>query len=254
MPYPSLLFIHGAASAAWVWEIWRRHLRPFGWETNVLDLRGHGRSLPVDFSIVTMEDYLADIESVTAQIAARGRHPVLVGWSMGGMLSLMYAARHEETPALVLLEPSPPLEVAGRVPASALRDVPLGVIGPEQYGIFVDDPVASRAVLPDLTDAELTEFLDRSRGAEESGIAHRQRYQGISVPAESVRCPTLLVYGQRPERAERVTEHRRTAEYLGARGLAIEGAGHWGLVYHEAAVIEAAMQVDSWLRRSLSRA
>src|SRR5688500_16319178 len=68
MPAPSLLLIHGAANGAWVWDAWRRHLRELGWATNVLDLRGHGRSLPVDFSAVTMEDYLADVESVTAQI------------------------------------------------------------------------------------------------------------------------------------------------------------------------------------------
>ena len=66
MPYPSLLFVHGAASGAWVWATWRRHLRPFGWMTNVLDLRGHGLSLPMDFTTVTMEDYVAQTQAPLA--------------------------------------------------------------------------------------------------------------------------------------------------------------------------------------------
>src|SRR5262245_23646954 len=115
MALPALICVHGAASGAWVWDTWRKHLGALGWQVNVMDLRGHGRSLPVDLSETTMEDYLADLESVAPQIArATGSHPVVVGWSMGGLVALMYAARHADTPALVLLSPSAPLEVAGK--------------------------------------------------------------------------------------------------------------------------------------------
>src|SRR3990170_2727197 len=115
MAYPSLLLIHGAATGAWVWDAWRRHLPPLGWQVNVLDLRGHGRSLPTDLSSVTLEDYVADVESVTRQIAAaQGGHPVIGGWGMGGLIAMIYAAGHQETPALLLFSPAPLLEVAGR--------------------------------------------------------------------------------------------------------------------------------------------
>src|SRR5205823_6360165 len=118
MPLPPLLFIHGAANASWVCEFWQREMQALGWNANVLDLRGHGLSMPVDFSTVTMEDYLGDIESVTPQIeASLGQHPVIVGWSMGGLVAMMYAARHPQTPALVLLEPSPPEQVQGKATA-----------------------------------------------------------------------------------------------------------------------------------------
>ena len=50
MAYPSLLLVHGAANGAWVWDAWRAALKALGWEVNVLDLRGHGRSLPVDMN------------------------------------------------------------------------------------------------------------------------------------------------------------------------------------------------------------
>src|SRR3990172_69799 len=70
MAAPSILLVHGAANGAWVWDAWRRHLGRLGWVVNVLDLRGHGRSLPIDLAQVTMEDYVADLSSVTRHIAA----------------------------------------------------------------------------------------------------------------------------------------------------------------------------------------
>ena len=85
MAYPSILLVHGGITAAWIWDLWRERLGRLGWEVNVLDLRGHGHSLPVDFSTITMQDYVADVESVADQIArARGRLPIVGGWAMGG--------------------------------------------------------------------------------------------------------------------------------------------------------------------------
>jgi pimeloyl-ACP methyl ester carboxylesterase len=252
MPYPSLLFVHGAASGAWVWDTWRRHLKPFGWETNVLDLRGHGRSLPVDFSTVTVENYLSDLESVTGQITTNSRHPVIVGWSMGGLVAMLYAAQHEETPALVLLSPAPPLEVAGRGSAAELSKIPSSALGPEYYGLYPDDLEASRPALFDLTEDEARRLLASSIGAQESGVVWRQIDRGLSVPAEAVKCPVLVIYGEE-ERARPPAVNQRVAEHFGGESLGMTGAGHYGIVYHEPAVADAAWRLDAWLRRNVSK-
>ena len=165
---------------------------------------------------------------------------------------MIYALLHPETPALVLLEPSMPREIAGRQPASVQRDTPLEGFGPEFLGVYLDDPIKTRAVMPELTDAELADFLQHSAGAEESGIAMRQRQAGISVPATEIKCPVLVLYGGLEGREMVAAENVRLVEYLGGRSHDIEGAGHWGLVYHEPAVADAAMKVDSWLRRVTS--
>jgi pimeloyl-ACP methyl ester carboxylesterase len=95
-----------------------------------------------------MEDYLGDLESVTGQIeAARGAHPIVCGWSMGGMLSMMYAAKHDATPALVLLEPSPPVEISGRVAPEVVRRFSGDVLGPEALGVFPENRERSRPML-----------------------------------------------------------------------------------------------------------
>lgn len=252
MALPPLLLIHGAANGAWVWDFWRRELRALGWDPNVVDLRGHGKSLPVDFSTVTMEDYVADAESVTGQMRARlGAHPVLLGWSMGGLVAMMYASKHEDTPGLVLLAPSPPLQVQGRADPQEVRRTPSTPFGPDLYGVYPDDPQRSReGALFDLTEEEQAAVLRNSVGALESGFARRQRKRGIDIPAGSVRCPVLVLYGER-DRHFPPELNRRVSLFLGGDSVGVRDAGHWGLVYSERAVKEAAPEVDRWLRRSV---
>src|SRR6185503_2993218 len=249
MAYPSLLLVHGAANGAWVWDAWRAALRPLGWEVNVLDLRGHGRSLPADMTEVTMEVYVNDLESVCGQIAAvQGKHPVVGGWSMGGLVAMMYAAKTEDVPGLLLFAPSPPLEVQGRTLAGELRSYAVTPFGPEVYGIYVDNAEASRAAMPDLTDEEIARVLERSAGASESGLARRQRKSGISVP--SVTAPSFIVYGDQDAAIE-PADSRKLAAHLGGDSMMVPGAGHWGIVYSERIVAMLAPAVDNWLRRTL---
>lgn len=251
MANPSILLIHGGATAAWIWDLWRDHLRALGWEVNVLDLRGHGRSLPVDFSTITMEDYVADVASVTGQIAAaQGRQPILGGWGMGGLVAMMQAAAQPEAPALLLFSPSPPLEVAGRSDADVVRQTPSGPFGPEVYGLQVDDAEASRGTLHDLTEEEARAVLQNVRGAEESGMARRQRRRGISIPPGVVRAPSLVVFGEAD--AEFPPEvNRRLAIYLAGDAVSVPRAGHWGIVCGAGFVAETAPRIDDWLRRVL---
>jgi pimeloyl-ACP methyl ester carboxylesterase len=250
---PSLLFVHGAASGAWVWDAWRRHLRDLGWQVNVLDLRGHGRSLPADLATVTLEDYVADIASVTVQIErAQGIHPVVGGWSLGGLLAQMYAREHPETPALLLFDAIAPVEVVGRASAEEQRRFAGTLLTPETFGIYPDDPERSREVLFDLTGEELTSYLANAAGAEESGIAFRQTLRGgVSIPAGSIASPALVVYAGTGEATTDPNESEALAAHLGAETVPMPGIGHWGVVYHDDAVRRAAPAVDAWLRRSL---
>jgi pimeloyl-ACP methyl ester carboxylesterase len=244
--------IHGGITGAWVWDAWRSHLGAAGWEVNVLDLRGHGRSLPADMAMITMDDYVADAVSVAGQIAAaRGAFPVLGGWAMGGLVAMLAAALDPRVPGLLLIAPSPPLEVAGRAEPEVVRETPSGAFGPEVYGLYPDDIEASRDALHDLTDHEVVALLEQVRGAEGSGLARRQRRRGVSLAASALRCPALVVFGE-ADRQFAPELQRRLAIYLGADAQAVPEAGHWGIVCHDVAVASAAPGVDQWLRRNLT--
>lgn len=249
MPYPSLLFIHGEGTAAWLWEPWRRHLRPFGWETNVLDLRGHGRSLPIDYTTVTLEDYIADIESVVGQIAAQSRTPVLAGWGMGALLALMMASRRQEVPGVVLLGPVATKEAGGGASLQELQRIPAGPIGPAELGVATD---GTATALADLTDEEKTRLRNEMKDAIESGVALRQAERGVSVPVDTVQRPVLVLSGD-VEDGRGAEPGGRVAETYGGQRVVVPGVGRWGIVYHEAAVADMAWRVDAWLKKVLTK-
>jgi pimeloyl-ACP methyl ester carboxylesterase len=199
---------------------------------------------------VTMDDYAADVASVAGQIAgARGAYPLVGGWAMGGLIALLHAAAEPRTPGLLLLAPTPPLEVAGRADPDVVRQTPSGPFGPEVYGLFPDDIDASRAALHDLTETEAAAVLERVRGAQESGLARRQRQRGFPLAAGAVRCESLVVFGE-ADREVAPEINRRLAIYLGGDALPVPETGHWGIVCHAPSVANAAPGVDRWLRRT----
>jgi pimeloyl-ACP methyl ester carboxylesterase len=88
----------------------------------VPDLRGHGASGdgPWEWPAV-----LDDLEGVSEQLGLD--RPVVVGWSLGGMLATMWADRHPECPAAVSLDgtppPSRPDQCAGMDPERSRADL-----------------------------------------------------------------------------------------------------------------------------------
>lgn len=98
---PSLLFVHGSFSGAWVWA---EHFLPFfakaGWHCRAVSLRGHGGSPGHEgLDGLGLEDFLADVAEASRGLA---RPPVVIGHSLGGVLAQHHACRHPVA-ALVLM-------------------------------------------------------------------------------------------------------------------------------------------------------
>lgn len=143
-----------------------------GYSLWALDHRGHGRSDGKRAVIDRIDNAVADmrtlIDMVTAEAA--GTKPVLLGHSMGGLLSLAYTLRNQETiHALALSAPLAALEAASPVTlmiSSVLSAVAptLGVFGVDASGVSRDpdvvrdyetDPLVFHGKLPVRTIAEL---------------------------------------------------------------------------------------------------
>jgi pimeloyl-ACP methyl ester carboxylesterase len=101
---PPLILVHGAANSASIWTFWQQELAAQGWASYAIDLRGHGRSSGVDLSTTSMYDYAADGCMLARQFK---RSPIVLGWSMGGLVALMMAAAGFAT-ACIALAPSTP--------------------------------------------------------------------------------------------------------------------------------------------------
>jgi hypothetical protein len=157
-----------------------------------------------------MWDYVSVVVSEGRELP---RPLALIGWSMGGLVAWM-AAEQLEPDVLVLIEPSPPLEVQGSDP-----EIPFerGAFDPEEaYGPFPEG------------------FTARP----ESLLARVERKRGISVPVPT--CPCLVISGH--EFAE--VRGRAIAEHLRSRELAFPDLSHWELVTDRRVVDGVAEALD----------
>jgi pimeloyl-ACP methyl ester carboxylesterase len=188
-PPAAHLLVHGAGSGPWIYDAWPESFP--GLVVQPLDLQARPHVAQASHA-----DYAASVVDAAASLP---RPLALCGWSMGGLVVLQAAATLAAH-RVILLEPSPPLEVQGTQPQVGLR---AGTFDPEQvYGRF---PCGVRA-------------------RPESALARAERKRGISVP--SLPCPSLVIYGDefREERGAPI------ARLYGSEELYFPGLDHWGLV------------------------
>jgi pimeloyl-ACP methyl ester carboxylesterase len=103
---PPVILVHGAANSGHVWTFWRDELARRGWSSHAIDLRDHGTSAAADLAITRMADYVDDVIAFARTLR---QAPVLVGWSMGGLVALIAAMR-----ARLASSSPPPVPDAGR--------------------------------------------------------------------------------------------------------------------------------------------
>ena len=226
---PPVVLVHGAANSSVVWRFWQESLARQGWSSHAVDLRGHGKSLgSVDG--LSMSDYADDIESVANDLSET---PVVMGWSMGGLVAIMVAARGLARACIGLAPSTPSLK---RDESVLIRR---GVFGPEEYGITSDDP-AEQPVMPDLDTEE--RLIALGSASSESRTARDDRKAGIVV--RSMSCPLLVVTGSEDQSWPRSAY---AGLHLPATYLESHGSSHWGLVLNRRLLPDLSNAVLDWL-------
>jgi len=210
---PPVILVHGAASSGRGWTFSQHELARRRWTSHAIDLRGHGASEVGDLGTTSMADYADDIVTLARTLR---RPPILIGWSMGGLVAMMAAAMCDAQ-ACVGLAPS----TAAR---SRDRSIPLraGVFGAEEHGI-VDRDLDRQPSMADLDRDERVVALE-SLGLE-SRMARDERKAGIVIA--SLPWPVLIVTGS----ADTQWPRPRYADLpFAADHVEMSGASHWGLV------------------------
>ncbi len=228
--YPPLVLIHGAANSSKVWTFWQRELATRGWTSHAIDLRGHGNSRPVNLSHTTMDDYASDVREFAEQLS---QPPIIMGWSMGGLIGMMVASQGLGA-ACIALAPSLPAQQLDT--SVKLRT---GEFGPEEYGI-IDDDTENQPTMPDL-DLEERRVAFGSLNCE-SRLARDQRRAGIVI--ESFSCPLLIVTGTVDTAWPR---ERYEGQWLNAEFYEVAKASHWGLVLNRRTLATAVPGILIWL-------
>lgn len=157
---PDLVLVHGWGLHAGIWAPLVEALAP-RFRLHLYDLPGHGRSAPVD---------TFTLESVCEALAqAAPEHAHWLGWSLGGMVALEFAARYPQRIArLALLASNPKFVVGADWPHALTPDVLEG---------FAHDLSTEHA-------ATLQRFVSlAARGAPDSGVLRTLRRALADAPA-----------------------------------------------------------------------
>ncbi|WP_408892452.1 alpha/beta hydrolase [Paenibacillus taichungensis] len=235
---PPLLFVHGAYTGSWMWSKYIPHFVEQGWTCYVMNLKSHYKSRVMDMTKITFEDYLEDIREVLAECTTP---PVLIGFSMGGILSQKIA----ETIALaglVVIDSSLSQEVHQLIPyPEGDRITPDIVIPPparEEHS-SIDESAEDIAFQRKYLQMESSKaFLTFSAAFGSSG--------GVSINGNLITCPSLVIKAVESDDEER--RGQLTAEQLGAEYAGLWDTTHTGLLVGQR-YLEAVEIILKWLNR-----
>lgn len=215
-----ILFIHGASGKPAHFESWIRYFRAGGHQCLAPALPGHAPDDPAALARLTLDDYVAAMGEAIAGLEAP---PVVIGYSMGGVVAQMLAAGVECAGLVLLASP----------PAGFMRPQwPLVAEGwryawPVLRGrAFRPTPATLKALLlHDLSVAEQDEVV--TEFGHESGRVMRSLALGRArVAARDLRCPVLVVNGSR-DRIVGLSAAAGLARRYAAELVLVPGRGHW---------------------------
>lgn len=220
---PTLLLIHAMGADLSFWQecrtIWSGQYRCVA-----VDLRGSGRS-PVATQPITIEDHVADLEYLVAQLQL-GPH-IPVGCAIGGTVAAAYAARNSaRCPALVLSNPSIGTSAAARTAlaarAQAVRTGGMAACMPGAVdGAFHRDGDARRR-------AAYTALFVAQDPASYANVVDGILDADIRATATTIDCATLIVSGDNdlllPAADHAVALH---AAIEGSELVMLPGAAHF---------------------------
>lgn len=103
---PAIVFLHGFTGTTATWKEVRDRFKG-KYRTIAIDLTGHGKSeIPEKSDRYSMEEQIEDLEALFAQLKVDSFY--LVGYSMGGRISLAYTIHYPKRVKALILESSSP--------------------------------------------------------------------------------------------------------------------------------------------------
>ena len=233
---PPVLLLHGGGQTRHSWAGTAERLARENWYAVALDLRGHGESDWSPDGEYHFEIFADDVGEVARSL---DRPPVLVGASLGGIASLLVAARSPSPASALVL-----VDIATRMePAGAQRIIEFMQARPDGFGSLEEAADAIAAYNPHRNRPSDLRGLEKNLRKRDDGrydwhwdprFMHRRpgreptppSFEVLDEIALQLKLPTLLVRGRMSdllsqEGAEhflRLVPHAQFAD--------VSGAGH----------------------------
>ncbi len=221
---PTIVFVHGAANDHGVWALQSRYFSHHGRNVLAVDLPGHGRSrgdpLP---SVAAIADWL-----VALLDAMRVEHAMLVGHSMGALAALDMGGKHPGRVAkLALLGPAVPMPVSDVLLEAAKRDDHVAFELINGWSFSPGDQLGGNQLPGVWMMGNAMRLLERSRpGVLHTDLLACHGYADGLTAAAKIRCPVLLILGQRDQMAPAKNSAALITALAEKRVVTIPDCGH----------------------------
>lgn len=233
-----VVLLHGGGQTRHSWRETGTRLADRGWAALALDARGHGDSAWAPDQNYTYEAMVADLRSIVDTLDEK---PVLVGASMGGLVSLVAQAEDPDLGrGLVLVDVTPRLEAEGvREITEFMRR------GTEGFATLEDAAEAIRAHTPQRRRAPRMDGLKKNLRKvgdrwhwhwDPHFLSHVGGEQGVPGTdtfadwahslASTIQVPTLLARGLESRVVGEESVHELMAALPSAQFVDVAGTGH----------------------------
>ncbi|TPI14152.1 alpha/beta hydrolase [Mesorhizobium sp. B4-1-3] len=216
---PPLLLVHGFTDTSRSFSLLAPHL--FGRRLIMPDLRGHGASQAGESCGVA--DFAADIAGLIRRL--RLNRPIVVGHSLGGMVSIALAAQYPElVGGMVILASTLKPDFGSDHQlidgVAALRD-PISPSDP-----FYDWWHACRPGVPRAFLAGLAQDASAIPAARWRAILEEIRRTDLTAAARAVQAPTLIIAGGRDPLFGEAHQKSMAGALTGSRLTWVKDCGH----------------------------
>jgi 3-oxoadipate enol-lactonase len=234
-----VLLIHGAwASHEW----WRMQIPEFSKKYKVIaiDVRGHGKSARLE-KPTTVEKLAEDVDRVLNHLHID--ELVLIGWSMGGMISTQYYFDHPEKVRGLILISSRLHKRPGMLIEAYLRTIR------EMFTLFMDfadfegfeslkyenqvkkevEKMFSKSTSPEIINWAV-EDLTKNRRRDYLNIVKTLAKYDASDKLHTIKVPTLIIVGDKDERTPPEFSKKVHEKIPNSKLVIIEGYGHYVLL------------------------
>ncbi len=237
----SVLFVHGTGQDHSIWLLPTRYFARHDRNVLAVDLPGHGRSsgAPLGRVEAIADCLIGVLDAAAVETAA------IVGHSLGSLAALSAAARYpERVRAIALVGTCVPMPVSASLLEAAKNDRQEAIEMLTTWG-FSDRAQLGGCPTPGkwMMGAERRLMERAAPGVIHADLTACNEYATGLEDAEKVRCPALLILGERDRLTPARSAQRLAATLPNAETVILKGCGHAMLAEQPDPVLDQLIKV-----------